>query len=103
MRFFSFFFSVFHSFCFHLACSEKSSLASGGSSSLGGGGGGGGGGAGGNSSSTATLGNDFPSLTISDDFPADLLQDLDMSSIYGNFSVVILMKKYKIRQTSGDT
>lgn len=34
--------------------------------------------------STATLGNDLPSLTISDDFPADFLQDLDLSSVYGN-------------------
>lgn len=47
-------------------------MASGGSSSIGG-------------NSTATLGNEFPSLTFSDDFPADLLQDIDISSIYGNF------------------
>lgn len=45
-------------------------MASGGSSSIGG--------------NSTTLGNEFPSLTFSDDFPADLLQDIDISSIHGN-------------------
>lgn len=58
--------------CCRSACSEKSacSIASGGSS------------IGGNS--TATLGNDYPSLTISDDFPADFLHDLEFTAVYGN-------------------
>lgn len=64
----------FITFITYLAGSEKSagSMASGGSSSIGG-------------NSTATLGNEFPSLTFSDDFPADLLQDIDITSIHGNF------------------
>lgn len=48
----------------------------------------------------STLGNDLPSLTISDDFPADFFQDLDMSSVYGNCS---LMKKKYVKYTNGFT
>lgn len=52
----------------YAAYSDKSacSIASGGSSSIGG-------------NSTATLGNDLPSLTASDDFP----DDLEFSANYG--------------------
>lgn len=54
-----------------LAYSDKSacSIASGGSS------------IGGNS--TATLGNEYPSLTMSDDLPLDSICDIDFTTNYG--------------------
>lgn len=56
------------------AYSDKSacSIASGGSSSIGG-------------NSTATLGNDFPSLTTSDDFP----DEIEFSTNYGKMSYTL--------------
>lgn len=64
------------------ACSEKSacSIASA-NSSIGG-------------NSTATLGNELPSLTISDDFPADLIPEFEMTSIYGKAKINKHFKKY---------
>ncbi|XP_059617508.1 ral GTPase-activating protein subunit beta isoform X3 [Phlebotomus argentipes] len=66
------------------ACSEKSacSIASA-SSSLGG-------------NSTATVGNEFPSLSISDDFPAEFLQDLEMPSVYDNAHALFVRATYLV-------
>ncbi|XP_055683334.1 ral GTPase-activating protein subunit beta isoform X3 [Lutzomyia longipalpis] len=66
------------------ACSEKSacSIASA-SSSLGG-------------NSTATMGNEFPSLSISDDFPAEFLQDLEMSSVYDSAHALFVRATYLV-------
>lgn len=69
--------------CFCLAYSDKSacSIASGGSSI--------------GANSTATLGNDYPSLTISDDFPADMLHDIEFSSTYGK-----VLPAYKLQMVT---
>ncbi|KAJ6629279.1 Ral GTPase-activating protein subunit beta [Pseudolycoriella hygida] len=48
--------------------------------------------AGGNS----TLGNDLPSLTISDEFPADLFQDVDLTSIYDNAHALFVRATYLV-------
>ncbi|GAB0089243.1 ral GTPase-activating protein subunit beta [Sergentomyia squamirostris] len=66
------------------ACSEKSacSIASA-SSSLGG-------------NSTATMGNEFPSLSISDDFPAEFLQDLEMPSVYDSAHALFVRATYLV-------
>lgn len=59
------------------ACSEKSACSlNSASSSLGAG-----------SAATATLGGEFSSLTLSDDFPADIFQEMDMSSLNGNIGM----------------
>lgn len=58
-----------------VAYSDKSACSISGGSSIGG-------------NSTATLGNDYPSLTISDDFPADILHEIDFSTNYGKLSSV---------------
>lgn len=78
--------NLFHSKSyFDAAYSDKSacSIASGGSSSIGG-------------NSTATLGNDYPSLTTSDDFP----DDIEFSTNYGKKNVHTIFLKFKEKLTT---